>query len=47
MIDILNIPELHILLGVGSKMLDFFDKILGVAVVDKFLATLNVKHYKE
>ena len=45
MIDILNIPELHILLGVGSKMLDFFDKILGVAVVDKFL--VHLKHYKE
>ena len=41
-IDILNIPELHILLGVGSKMLDFFDKLLGVDFVDKFLATLNI-----
>ena len=41
-IDLLNIPELHILLGVVSKILFFLDKEIRKEKVSNFLKTLNI-----
>ena len=45
-IDIINIPELHILLGVCSKMLKLLEKICGQDQVSKFLIETNVTRDK-
>ena len=44
--DVLNIPELHIILGLVSKILKFLEDIIGVERMDVFLCSINVTRDK-
>ena len=40
--DLLNIPELHLLIGVVDKHLDGLEKVFGVDWVDDYLKSVHI-----
>ena len=46
LIDVLNLPELHVLLGFVQKIIAFLEKLIGQKKVDAFLQSINVTRDK-